>query len=418
MILENTNNLSSGSHKQVKIRCDFGISEKCKQEYRKEYRLILKDRSYRDMGMDICVYCSRKKYSSGRNNPNCKYNINDNFFDIVDTEEKAYILGLIASDGHISSGNISIYQSNVNWQVLANVRDIICQDLPINGEGCSKLSISSKQWVDKVCNLLGITPGKKSHKIKFPNLASEELIWHFLRGYFDGDGSVKSPDKYPSPECKITTSSDDFRKAILEISPYPCTENKSDIFWYGLNCLDFLGKLYDNSKIRHPRKYNNYIDWCLWSPIIRGKGNSGQVDGIKWYKTNENAIPPYKERVSDSGYDLTLIEKIKSDGIVEVYDTGIKVVPPFGYYFDLVPRSSITKSGFILANSIGIIDRTYRGSIIVALIHIDKDKELSLPIRLVQLVPRPIVHFPLIEIPLEELDESSRGDGGFGSTGT
>ena len=105
------------------------------------------------------------------------------------------------------------------------------------------------------------------------------------------------------------------------------------------------------------------------------------------------------ENVSDSGYDLTIIKKIKTDGMVEFYDTGIKVTPPYGYYFDVVPRSSITKTGYILANNVGIIDRSYVGNILVPLIKVDSSKpDLELPMRIVQLIPRKIEHFELEEV--------------------
>ncbi len=137
---------------------------------------------------------------------------------------------------------------------------------------------------------------------------------------------------------------------------------------------------------------------------------------FKYKKTDENAVSPYKERASDSGYDLTLIKKVKTNGKIEFYDTGISVQPSYGYYFDLVGRSSISKSGYMLANNVGIIDRSYRGSIIVPLVKIDDTKpDLQLPIRLVQIIPRQIQHLQCIEV--SELDTTERGEGGFGSSG-
>ena len=99
-----------------------------------------------------------------------------------------------------------------------------------------------------------------------------------------------------------------------------------------------------------------------------------------------------------------------------LYDTGIKVQPAFGWYFDLVPRSSISKTGYMLANSIGVIDRTYVGPVLVPLRKVDPHApDLELPARLVQIIPRPIVHIQWEEV--EALDETARGAGGFGSTG-
>jgi dUTP pyrophosphatase len=137
---------------------------------------------------------------------------------------------------------------------------------------------------------------------------------------------------------------------------------------------------------------------------------------IQVKRTDKRGILPSKSRNSDSGYDLNLIEKVKSYGEVELYETYIAVKPPKGYYFDMVPRSSIIKSGYMLANSVGIIDMDYRGSIKVPLIKVDKSKpDLELPIRLVQLIPRKIEHFQIIEV--NDLEETERGGKGFGSSG-
>lgn len=132
-------------------------------------------------------------------------------------------------------------------------------------------------------------------------------------------------------------------------------------------------------------------------------------------KTNPAALAPQKSRNSDSGYDLHLVEKI-SEGVSFVkYNTGIQVQPPEGMYFDMVVRSSLHKKGYMLANNVGIIDNEYRGDIIVVLYKMhDKVEELELPYRAVQIIPRHVIHRDFIEVP--ELDETSRGAGGFGST--
>jgi dUTP pyrophosphatase len=107
---------------------------------------------------------------------------------------------------------------------------------------------------------------------------------------------------------------------------------------------------------------------------------------------------------------------IKRVGNTFWYSTGISVEPPNGFYFDLVPRSSLSKTGFMLANSVGIVDRSYTGDIIVVLNQIDHTMpDLELPFRGVQLIPRSIVHMkPLL---VEELLASVRGSKGFGSSG-
>ena len=71
----------------------------------------------------------------------------------------------------------------------------------------------------------------------------------------------------------------------------------------------------------------------------------------------------------------------------------------------------------MLANNVGIIDRTYTGSIIVPLIKVDPTKpDLELPSRLVQIIPRPIIHMDVVNV--DSLNTTQRNSGGFGSSGT
>lgn len=140
-------------------------------------------------------------------------------------------------------------------------------------------------------------------------------------------------------------------------------------------------------------------------------------DGFYYHLDKPGAVPPTKGRSQDSGYDLTLIEKIKTDGEVEYYDTHVRVKPKDKYYFELFPRSSIVKTGYMLANSVGIIDNNYTGTIKVVLIKVDKTKpDLQLPIRLVQIIPKKVYDLKPLEYNFLE-EKSERGDAGFGSSG-
>lgn len=170
------------------------------------------------------------------------------------------------------------------------------------------------------------------------------------------------------------------------------------------NTLDFLGKIYEYTNIGE--NYSYYKSLC---------GITDSRNKLIWTKTRSDAVAPFKQRVSDSGYDLTILSKVKQKGLVEFYDTGIAIQPPFGWYFDVLPRSSISGTGYILVNSTGVIDRAYTGSILVPLMKIDPNApSLSLPNRLVQIIPRNIVHFQTQEV--ESLTKTTRGSGGFGST--
>ena len=136
-------------------------------------------------------------------------------------------------------------------------------------------------------------------------------------------------------------------------------------------------------------------------------------------KTENDAVIPTKAHPSDTGYDLTLIRVSKDMSIpgfekIIMYDTGIAVCPPDGYYTEVVPRSSLSKTGYMLANSVGIIDASYRGSIKVVVTGDDSLGDLSLPFKGFQLILRKLEEADVVEV--DDLDQTVRGEGGFGST--
>ena len=141
---------------------------------------------------------------------------------------------------------------------------------------------------------------------------------------------------------------------------------------------------------------------------------------LRFKKCDPNAVIPTKAYPSDTGYDLTLIRVSKDMSIpgfeqkIIMYDTGIAVCPPDGYYTEVVPRSSLSKTGYMLANSVGIIDASYRGSIKVVVTGDNSLDDLSLPFKGFQLVLRKLEEVEVVEV--DDLDDTVRGDGGFGST--
>lgn len=139
----------------------------------------------------------------------------------------------------------------------------------------------------------------------------------------------------------------------------------------------------------------------------------------KIYKTLENAVIPVKAHLLDEGCDLTIIKVDKIiDKYTTRYDTGLVCEPPQGYHVELLPRSSISNSGYILSNSVGLVDTNYRGTLKVVLTKINPESpDLVLPCKMVQMVLRENIPFCCIEWSelLKNVDE--REDGGFGSTG-
>ena len=88
-----------------------------------------------------------------------------------------------------------------------------------------------------------------------------------------------------------------------------------------------------------------------------------------------------------------------------------------GYHYWLLPRSSISKKGLMMANSVGVIDKTYRGELMVAVVNVSDDVvKVARGERLFQIVA-PDMGWISKTKKVDELDRTLRGDGGFGSTG-
>ena len=118
----------------------------------------------------------------------CKYTLNDKFFDRVDSENKAYILGFLYADGFVSKTTtcLSVTIQARDISVLEHINKSLASDRPIATKGNYRsFSIVNKQ-LHKSLVLLGCVP-QKTFDIRLPKI-SDGLMLHFLRGYFDGDG--------------------------------------------------------------------------------------------------------------------------------------------------------------------------------------------------------------------------------------
>ena len=130
---------------------------------------------------------------------------------------------------------------------------------------------------------------------------------------------------------------------------------------------------------------------------------------------------PQRGHASDAGLDLTAMSVEQKRHDIFFFDTGVSVQVSAGFYTEIVPRSSIIKTDFLLANSIGVIDPDYRGRIFVPFRHLGKGDgveaaEQLLGQRIAQLLVRRLEPCT-VEI-VEMLGTTERGSGGFGSTGT
>lgn len=186
--------------------------------------------------------------------------------------------------------------------------------------------------------------------------------------------------------------------------------------------MEFLKKIFDTSPFRMERKYNLYTIWKTYVPTIYGCEKRTEIMNgiIKVSKVDSRAVLPKKAHDDDAGFDLTIIEKLKDVGSdTALYRTGLKFqfFEP-RYYLGLYARSSLVKSGYIITNSVGIIDPNFLGEVLVCLTKVDPNaKDIECPIKVAQLIPHKIEDFKMKIVELSEFEDTERGTGGFGSTG-
>ena len=140
---------------------------------------------------------------------------------------------------------------------------------------------------------------------------------------------------------------------------------------------------------------------------------------IKRLEGNNLELPKYKTEGS-AGMDLTacIDENIILKPLErKLIKTSIAIALPNNYEAQVRPRSGLAlKNGISVLNTPGTIDADYRGEIGVILINLSNENfVIERGMRIAQLVISPIVQAELVEV--EELDETLRGQGGFGSTG-
>lgn len=222
--------------------------------------------------------------------------------------------------------------------------------------------------------------------------------WKYITGIIDACSVLEYKEDI---SLKVYSSSNEFLKDIQEFIKIPSVLYESFLEYRSTNVIDLFGELVNSFK-----KYE--LNQLLQERIL---------PKCKVIRKDPDAVFPFKSRLSDVGYDLTVIRKHKNlTSNTALYDTGIAIDIPFKYYAEIAPRSSLSKSGYMLSNSIGIIDPGYKGNLYIALTKVSPEvPEITFPFRCGQLIFKRQVYVDLIEA--ESTESSTRGEGGYGSTG-
>jgi hypothetical protein len=211
---------------------------------------------------------------------NRRYNVNNNYFDIIDTEEKAYWLGFLYADGYIRErkGNSSLEMKlsikdkkhlelfrkciGSNHKITDGFNSVKYKDR-LSKSHMSSLAIYSKELVESI-KKQGMH-SRKTFTITKPNI-DKKLIHHFIRGYFDGDGCFHFNLKKKRKITTFSCASDEFRQFLI----CELLENDMVFSWYGgikisiqnkLGNKKFYDYIYKNATIYLNRKKEKYEEF-------------------------------------------------------------------------------------------------------------------------------------------------------------
>lgn len=135
-------------------------------------------------------------------------------------------------------------------------------------------------------------------------------------------------------------------------------------------------------------------------------------------KINEKAIIPFQAHEGDAGMDLFSVDEVVLKPMErKLIHTGIRIQLPKNTEAQIRPRSGLAlKNGITVLNTPGTIDEGYRGEIGIILINLGQDDfKITEGMKIAQMVIKPTLSLKIEEA--VELTETSRGKGGFGSTG-
>ena len=205
------------------------------------------------------------------------YSLNENYFDEIDSPNKAYILGLLYADGcnYPPKNSVSLTLQEKDKTILDKIKEEIDSNIPLyyknlnnknqNHQNVYSLTLTNKHMSEQL-EKLGVVQ-HKSLILTFPEWLDKLLYPHFIRGYFDGDGclcgnmvticSTSQFCKYLQNICLDKLNITTYVKDV-----YGNEESETKIFYvFGKNKVKvFLDYFYDNADIYIQRKYDAYIE--------------------------------------------------------------------------------------------------------------------------------------------------------------
>lgn len=221
----------------------------------------------------IYKYLHKYNLGHGPKGISSKCSVNHNFFVNIDNEYKAYWLGFIMADGCIHKQRnsyilgISLNKKDTNHLEKFKTNISSNKKLFYNTKNCTiSLYIYSQKIYNDLYNLGCIE--RKSLTLEFPQNIRKDLIKHFIRGYFDGDGSLFWLMNYHYPRCKFISSLSFVTslKAIImhELDILGSIDDSGSncyalVFSKRSKVIDVCDWMYKDANIYLDRKYNRYL---------------------------------------------------------------------------------------------------------------------------------------------------------------
>lgn len=236
---------------------------------------------------------------------NSRFAFNQDFFETIDTEQKAYWLGFFYADGYVSSTNNSVslriksddkyilheFVKHLNGNIPVKVYTST-KPLPRSGKlntlTYAQVSIQNKKIKSDLIKH-GCVPNK-SLVLTFPSTVPHELIPHFIRGYMDGDGCITycGTQKNGNKDYKVNfCGTFEFLNEIQNLFGYKTklykryddgTNNYSLDIAGNVKVLDFLNTLYKDATIYLKRKHDRYLELKQQVPSISDDAGNNLVN--------------------------------------------------------------------------------------------------------------------------------------------
>ena len=246
-----------------------------------------------------------RDYSLIRRSRTGRYSIDEDYFETIDTEGKAYFLGLMYSDGSVTKNQF--YLKLKDEDVLQQFKQELNTEAPIKRIETPWDAYILQVSCQKLCSHLinqGCVPNK-TKVIQVPKL-KEDLYRHFIRGFFDGDGCLQLQDKIYHCRFDLTSASLQFLKQLRPIITAKAKTNgslqketKYDVWhlnYSGHQVVQIMDWLYKCSHFYLKRKHDKYL--ILKQYQVRGK--LGELLGSPEVGNQQPSIPLTKDEGSET----------------------------------------------------------------------------------------------------------------------